>query len=686
MLRVTQHQSSAAAKRYYATADYYGQGQELVGTWGGRAADMLGLAGTVGRDAFDRLCDNLHPLTGEQLTARTRSDRTAGYDFTFSVPKSVSLAFAVNGDADLLAAFRGAVADTMREAEADMACRVRKGGRDEDRTTGNLVWAEFVHTTSRPVNGVPDPQLHAHVFVPNATYDAAEGQWKAGQFRGLKRDAPYFQAAFRTRLAGRLQDLGYGVVRKRDDFELAGVPAGVLPRFARRTAQVEAAAAEKGITDPDRKAELGAETRERKGAAIPWAELRAKWAARLSADERDALARVSARAVPHPRPARDDRGAVDHALGHCFAREAVVPERTLLTEALKRGLGTATVEGVRAELAARPLVRAEHGGRAVATTADMVAAERRLIAFARQGRGKCRPLAAPDRPLVRDWLNPGQQAAVRHVLGSRDRVTLVRGAAGTGKTKLEEELRDAWRAAGVPVAALAQSAGASRDVLRTEAGFAHADTVARFLVDTTMQSSVRGGVVLVDEASQLGTHDLLRLFDTAAGLEARLVLVGDRRQHRSVAAGEPLALLEDRAGLWSAAVTDIVRQSDAAGSICTNHSRCGQRPSPTSSASPATTRRPPPPSAGGTSRAGSPNSTGSAGSRRCPTASGTGRWPPPTSRPSPSGSPAGRRRPPWWSARPTPRPAASPPPSATASRPPAGWGRNARSTPGCRPT
>ena len=561
MLRITQQASAHAAKKYYVAADYYSEGRELVGHWGGEAARLLGLSGAVDKDAFDRLCDNLHPGTGRPLTARTRAERTAGYDFTFSVPKSVSLAFALNDDAGIVAAFRGAVDETMREVEAEMAARVRKGGRDENRRTGNLVWAEFIHTTSRPVGGVPDPQLHAHCFVLNATFDPAERQWKAGQFQGLKRDAPYFQAAFRVRLAGKLQEMGYGVVRKRDDFELAGMPAAVLPRFARRTAQVEALAAAKNITDPDRKAELGAETRERKGDPIPWDVLREKWAARLSPAERDALARVSAREVPYLRRVREERGAVDHAITHCFAREAVVPERALLTEALKRGLGAVTVEATKRDLDARPLVRAEHGGRAVATTPDMVAAERRLVAFARQGRGKCRPMAAPDRPLIRGWLNAGQQAAVRHVLGSRDRVTLVRGAAGTGKTKLEEELRDALRETGTPVAALAQSAGASRDVLRTEAGFEHADTVARFLVDTTMQTSVRGGVVLVDEASQLGTVDLLRLFDKSAELDARLVLVGDRRQHRAVAAGEPLALLEDKAGIRSAAVTDIVRQS-----------------------------------------------------------------------------------------------------------------------------
>lgn len=189
--------------------------------------------------SFERLCDNLDPRTGEPLTVRTRTERTVGYDFTFSVPKSVSLLYALSGDQDILGAFRGAVDETMREMEAEMKTRVRKGRQDTDRTTGNMTWAEFIHTTSRSVDGMPNPQLHVHVFVFNTTWDADEDRWKAGQFRELKRDAPFFQAAFRVRLANNLQDIGFGVERKRDDFEIAGVSADVLKRFSRRTALIE---------------------------------------------------------------------------------------------------------------------------------------------------------------------------------------------------------------------------------------------------------------------------------------------------------------------------------------------------------------------------------------------------------------------------------------------------------------
>jgi conjugative relaxase-like TrwC/TraI family protein len=87
MIRITQQNSAGDAKRYYATADYYSQGQEIVGRWGGKGAALLGLDGTVDNFSFERLCDNLHPQTGEPLTVRTRTERTVGYDFTFSAPE-----------------------------------------------------------------------------------------------------------------------------------------------------------------------------------------------------------------------------------------------------------------------------------------------------------------------------------------------------------------------------------------------------------------------------------------------------------------------------------------------------------------------------------------------------------------------------------------------------------------------
>ena len=448
MIRITQQNSADGAKRYYATADYYSEGQELVGSWGGQAAERLELSGTVDKASFERLCDNLDPRTGKALTVRNRSERTVGYDFTFSVPKSVSLLYAMTSDPAMLSAFREAVAETMREVEVEMKTRVRKGGQDDNRTTGNMVWAEFVHTTSRPVEGVPDPQLHAHVFAFNSTWDTQEERWKAGQFRELKRDAPYFQAAFRVRLANRLQDLGFGIERKRDDFEITGIKPDLLKRFSRRTTLIEKLAAEKGITDPNRKAELGAESREKKSKALTMEQLRDLWGSRMTVAERHTLEGVSCKATKFERQQNGESQAVDHAIDHSFVRDAVVPERKLLTEALKRGLGMVTVEATSRELRNRPLIRSDILGRWMTTTQEMLSLENKIVEFARNGRGRCRPLGDPNRPCSRDWFNEGQKKAVAHVLGSRDRVMIIRGVAGTGKTTLEQEIGQALAEAG----------------------------------------------------------------------------------------------------------------------------------------------------------------------------------------------------------------------------------------------
>src|SRR6266478_719883 len=133
MIRITQQDSAKSAKSYYATADYYSEGQEIVGSWGGKGASRLGLEGTVDKFSFERLCDNLDPRTEKPLTVRTRTERTVGYDFTFSVPKSVSLLYARTGDQEILDAFRSAVDETMGSMESEMKTRVRKGGKDVDR-------------------------------------------------------------------------------------------------------------------------------------------------------------------------------------------------------------------------------------------------------------------------------------------------------------------------------------------------------------------------------------------------------------------------------------------------------------------------------------------------------------------------------------------------------------------------
>lgn len=297
MLRVIQNRDSHSAKGYYtssAEAGYYlGARQELVGSWGGLAAERLGLYGDVSQPDFDRLIDNRHPETGERLTARMRKDRTPGYDFSFHACKSASLLYALTGDPAILDAFRKAVAETMAEVEQRIQTRVRKGGRYEDRTVGNMAWAEFIHFTARPVKGVIDPHLHAHCFVINAVFDPIEHRWKAGQFRELKASAPQFEKAFHGRFAWKLAALGYPIERTAKGWEVGGIERDTIEKFSARTRQIEAYARMHGITEPKEKDRIGARIRERKRSDTGMDELRDEWQTRLTDRERIGMAAAS---------------------------------------------------------------------------------------------------------------------------------------------------------------------------------------------------------------------------------------------------------------------------------------------------------------------------------------------------------------------------------------------------------
>lgn len=235
---------------YYSTADYYSEGQELVGQWRGEAAKRLGLAGVVKKETWDALCNNRNPATGEKLTLRQKQHRRVGYDFTFDVPKSVSVLYSLTKDERILDAFRESVNETMRDMESEMQTRVRKAGENGKRTTGNMLWGEFVHFTLRPVGGVPDPHCHIHAFVFNVTWDKKEAAWKAGEFADLKRDAPYFEAKFHSRMARRLAGLGIAVERSKAGWEISVVPNSAIRQFSRRSALIDEEAKRKGILDP----------------------------------------------------------------------------------------------------------------------------------------------------------------------------------------------------------------------------------------------------------------------------------------------------------------------------------------------------------------------------------------------------------------------------------------------------
>ena len=555
MLRTHWITNSSAAKSYYSVGDYY---VDSRGDWLGRGAEMLGLSGEAAKKDFFALCDNIDPRSGGPLTQVTREGRRVGIDLNFNSVKSVGIVRELGGDDNLgddrvEAAHREAVAHAMRHVEADMRCRIRVGGKNDDRVTGNLVAMRVTHRDTRinADDSMPDMSLHDHVVVFNATHDPVERKWKAAQVGPIKHDAPYYEAIYHNRLASNLCELGYGIRRKGKSFEIAGVSDDLIRKFSRRRAAIDKVADSLNIGSAAGRDKLGATTRLAKTKDLS-NDLNAYWVGRLTPAERLALANL----VGEKSHANNARDAARFAIGHLFERSSVVEERRFCETALRHGIGMVTPEGVMAEAKAMGLL-VKNGE---VTTREALDQESRVIDFARDGRGTLAPLAR-DLTTARgpsfESLSPEQKAICRHVWESQDRVTLIRGIAGTGKTRT---MRAASEGIDAPLVVLAPSAEASRVVLREE-GFAEADTVARFLLDPELQAKARGGVIWVDEAGLLGIRQVDRLFEAAERCDARVILQGDKRQHGSVERGAVLRVLEEHAGLPVAELRDIRRQS-----------------------------------------------------------------------------------------------------------------------------
>lgn len=560
MIRVVASQSATAAKAYFtsglAKADYYAD--EILGKWHGLAAKDLGLEGEVSRKSFVALCDNRHPFTGEQLTPRQRSERIVGWDINFHAPKSLSLVQAFTRDARLVDAFRESVAETMAEMESQIATRVRIHGQYKDRLTGNGTWSEFVHFTSRPIGGIPDPHLHVHAYLFNSTFDSIEGRWKAAKIRDLKRDMPLHQAKFHARLALKIKALGYDIKRTRQNWEIAEIPRPLIEKFSRRSRTIEELAQELQITDPKLKDQLGALSREGKRHGLSQTQLLEAWGIRLSPEEisqlKEACQAKNSNHLASPSPAE----ALDHAIEKCFARESAIRKNQLLAEALRFGVGNVSPNQIANEYRKRQFWEQNYSGETFCTYQSVLAEEVALMGLVRGGKDRFAPMKPKDYRLEREYLSEEQQSAVHHLLNSRDKVIAVRGGAGTGKTTAMQEAVEAIEIGGKKVFALAPSADASRDTLR-KAGFKNAETVAHFIANPAMHRQAQGQVVWVDEAGLLGTRELWALLD-AAGPDTRIILTGDTRQHGPVARGDAFRLMQQYAGLKPAEITEIRRQ------------------------------------------------------------------------------------------------------------------------------
>jgi conjugative relaxase-like TrwC/TraI family protein len=544
----------------------------VPGQWIGRGAQTLRLRQGPQRGDLETLLSGRSPRTGEELAGgRGRKPSNAGFDLTFTAPKSVSVLLAVGDErvqAAVLAAHERGVRAGLDYLERH-ECFARRGvdGVDVIPAEG-FVGAAYTHEMARS----GDPHLHTHVVIANRVR-AADGRWTAPDMRPVyaaaKTAGTIAEAVMREELTRSLGVRWHDV--RNGTAEIDGVPPAVLKHFSQRHKEIADLALVRGWATERGIAEIQRETRDRKP-QIDRDEARSQWQARSAEHgfSQEDLARVL-----HREPVQ--RTPLSALQLH---RQLVGPngltrqESTFTRRALLRALAEAYPEGIAAdeierfadEIIARDGVRVtEQLGHEppLYTTLDMVATEQRLLTLAtattRSSLTARRAVVEATIKLARG-LGADQADAVRHLTSGAARTRLLEARAGYGKTATLRVVRQAYERSGVTVIGTTWQ-GQAAQTLERQAGIRSA-TTAQLLNQILREEKPipRGAVLVVDEASMMPTRALTELAEEVAERNGRLILVYDRDQLPSMDAGGAAASLGDLLG--SAHLAENRRQRD----------------------------------------------------------------------------------------------------------------------------
>jgi conjugative relaxase-like TrwC/TraI family protein len=595
MLTISKPLSASQAQTYHVREfasqeqNYWSRDQQGHSEWQGKLAEQWGLQGGVGSEHFARLSEGQHPHTEEQLVRHqvartyegkfgrevTSTEHRAGWDATFSAPKSVSLTALVGGDDRVREAHRESVRAALQELERYTQARI--GNVHAPETSGKFIAATFEHDTARPVDGYAAPQLHTHAVIFNVT-QRENGLENGKQMRALQPhemfvSQRYVTAVYRSELAQRLEKLGYELERgKHGQPEIKGYTKEYLEASSPRREQIKDHLREQGI-DGAAAAQIAAHhTRDRKELLSPGKVLQRH--RELAAHYGHQADHVVAQARQHgqyqmPEPEMQAQRAVTWARDHVFERSAVQDRRAILETALVRGMGETTYAQVRQEFERRieagEFREVSHvGAGRQYTTAVMIRMEREIVGRMQQRnrRDYSDPmLVSPQMRIATEdrhpELNASQRQAVDEIFLSREKVVGLDGIAGAGKTTTLSVIREGAEAEGYRVEGFAPTSRAAQKL--GEAGL-ETSTLQKHLVRGQQPDTGEKRLYVLDESSLASTRQVHEFLDRLHPNE-RVLLVGDRRQHEAVEAGRPFAQLQD-AGMKTVKLEEIVRQKD----------------------------------------------------------------------------------------------------------------------------
>jgi conjugative relaxase domain, TrwC/TraI family len=541
-----------------ATAKYF---QSSPATkWSGEFAKELNLSGSVDPDILSQLLEGNLP-NGESV--KSQPNRRLGEDFTFSAPKSVSIASLAWQDDRITEAHDAAVEDTLRWITKNMIYARRGKGGETREYAPTVLFATHRHVDSRPVV-LPDgrifvsPQLHSHCILPNICRRRSDGtlggvQVEFGEGSGFRLLA---DSLYQSNLAERLRAMGIGLRESKNGFELKDISDEMIERWSPRTAQINQELANQGLnrassTSGQRQA-ANLKTREHKGNYTAL-ELRALWST---------VQHPSSYTAPEVTPPGNVDFAVQNTVSDIEERLAVVPTHLLQARAILSTCAHHDASEVQEALRSNETLINLNNGQHVTTIQSVH--DEAFIQSIGQPRENVPALVNND--AVQLWLSYREQRqgfrysmdqlrALKFIARDQNKIALCVGSAGSGKTTAMQAVSE-LASQGYEVVGLGPS-HTSTNALRESVGD-RVWTVSRWISNPPPLSQ-KPRYLIVDESGMIGTHDLAALLRTL-GPNDRALLVGDPKQLGPIASGQPFAQLLEK--YPHATISEIRRQVD----------------------------------------------------------------------------------------------------------------------------
>src|SRR5450759_1511128 len=507
-------------------------------------------------------------------------ERMAAIDTVMSADKTVSMVYALGDEATrevILHEFNESCRSALDYLDGLAATAVRGSaskGTAVDIETDGILAVSFTHDEARPTGDCQcgDPHLHQHVIVLN-TARGSDGQWSAIQHDLITPNAKtaghLHEAELRARLTERLGVNWRPVVNGLAGVE--GISDEAIRHFSKRSNDIEAEQIEAGTLGKVGDQAANHAHRQAKREQMPVEVRHDYWTAEAAGIGVD-LDGVLDRGPRVGRPLTDaeilsqltpDRSSFSHAdlirdLADSYRGGAYSAAILARADAILDSSNLVVALGQSAAALTKGDIRRGAGGRVYAysvtqkwTTPEMLDLERQLVeaAVSRQGTN----IAKLDGDLVEALidrarsftLSAEQAAAVRGLTTSGNGVDVLHAGAGSGKTSaVLGTVRQAYEASGYRVIGATTSAKAAR-VLSDDGGLA-ATTIASTLIDLDRGGVGARTVLVLDEASMIGTRNLASLLPHAQEGDAKVIVVGDTYQLEAIDAGGGLRGLDER--------------------------------------------------------------------------------------------------------------------------------------------